>query len=98
VADSLMLTCPDHHNVLLPDPGDPARLFCPDAACDTSVRVAVPEGAAFPFSPMTSLEQGAAAHHELVRTYESAGFTRTEAMQILCTTITATIMKDRGHG
>ena len=51
-----------------------------------------------PTSPLTVLEQGVAERHEIVRVHEAGGFSRSEAMQILCTTITATIMKDRGYG
>ena len=52
----------------------------------------------FAADPMTLIEQGAAAHHELVLSYEAAGFSRSEAMQIVCTVITALLMKGSGSG
>jgi hypothetical protein len=94
VPDSLALTCPQHEAVLIPSPVQAGMLMCPDATCTTVVCLS---GTA-PSSPLTYLEQGAAERHELVRAHEMAGFSRSEAMQVLCTTISASIMKDSGHG
>lgn len=94
MADSLLIMCPGHGCPLMPDHDDPGRLRCPEGACVNEVRIGAADG--FPFSPLTSLEQGAATHHELVLSYERTGFSRSESMQILCTIITAHIMKDRG--
>ena len=95
--DSLVIMCPEHRCPLVPSPADPVMLFCPqDDDCDTSVRLSVPDG--FPSSPLTPLGEGAAAHHELVLTYQAAGFSRTEAMQVLCCVISASMMKDKGSG
>lgn len=94
--DSLALTCPEHEAVLIPSPVQAGMLMCPDAACVVVVRLELPGGS--PLSPLTYLEQGAAERHELVRVHEGAGFSRTEAMQVLCVTITASIMKGSGSG
>jgi hypothetical protein len=94
VPESMALTCPQHDAVLIPSPVQAGMLMCPDATCATVVCLS----AGGPPSPMTFLEQGAAERHELVCAHERAGFSRSEAMQVLCTTITASIMKDRGHG
>ena len=90
-----MLTCPEHGTLLVPDATDGTRLVCPDGDCFHEFRFA--GGPAFP-SPLTPLGEGAAAHHELVLTYQAAGFTRTEAMQVLCCVISASMMKDKGSG
>ena len=96
--DSLLLSCPDHGLPLIPDGGadDAATLMCPDAGCPMAVRIGAPGG--LPFSPLTSLEQGAAQRHELVRAHEAAGFSRTESMQVMLCITTALIMKDPGSG
>ena len=91
--DSFAITCPVHEAVLVPSPVAPTMLRCPDTTCATIISVPVPLS-----SPLTVLEQGVAERHEIVRVHEAGGFSRSEAMQILCTTITATIMKDRGYG
>ena len=96
--DSITITCPQHGCVLSADTADPGRLFCPEGACGSEVRIRIPDGPLFPVSPLTPLGEGAAGHHELVLTYQAAGFSRTEAMQILCCVISAGIMKDRGNG
>jgi hypothetical protein len=95
VPDSLMLTCPLHERPLVPSPV-PGGLVCPETGCLTAVRIGVPGGLFS--SPLTPLGEGAAGHHELVCTYQAAGFTRTEAMQVLCCLISASIMKDKGDG
>ena len=92
--DSLALTCPEHEAALIPSTVQPGMLMCPDATCSTVVCLS---GTA-PASPLTYLEQGAAQRHEIVRAHEAAGFSRSEAVQILCTTITATIMMGSGDG
>jgi hypothetical protein len=92
--ESLALTCPEHDAALVPSTIQPGMLMCPDATCATVVCLS---GSA-PSSPLTYLEQGVAERHEMVRVHEAGGFSRSEAMQILCTTITASIMKDRGNG
>ena len=94
--DSFAITCPVHETVLIPSPVQPTMLMCPDTTCATIISVPVPNGALPP--PLTYLEQGVAERHEMVRVHEAGGFSRTEAMQILCTTITVSIMKDRGAG
>ena len=90
----MALTCAAHEAVLIPSPVQQGMLMCPDATCATVVCLS----GGPPASPLTYLEQGAAERHELVCAHERAGFSRTEAMQVLCTTITASIMKDRGNG
>lgn len=94
--DSFAITCPVHETVLIPSPVQPTMLMCPDTTCATIISVPVLNGP--PVSPLTYLEQGVAERHEMVRVHEAGGFSRTEAMQILCTTITASIMKDMGAG
>ena len=94
--DSLLLSCPGHSVALSADILDPGRLYCPADGCGNEVRIGAGDG--FPFSPMTSLEQGAAQRHELVRVHEAAGFSRTEAMQVMLCITTALIMKDPGSG
>jgi hypothetical protein len=95
------ITCPEHNLSLVP--GDPGRLRCPEDGCffgyiaDRDLAFA-PSAQRFPSSPLTPLGEGAAAHHELVLTYQAAGFTRTEAMQVLLCVITASMMKDKGNG
>lgn len=96
MAEAFAITCPQHACVLVPDPLDPVRLCCPDAGCDNEVRITVPDAGLFLSSPLTMLEQGAAQHHELVLAHVAAGFSRTEAMQILCCIISASIMKGSG--
>lgn len=98
MADSLMMTCPQHGTVLIPSHTQPGILMCSDPVCPVVVSIAVPPAAGMPLSPLTQLEQGAAAHNELVCSYEHAGFTRTEAMQILCCVITAAFMKGSAGG
>ena len=44
------------------------------------------------------LEQSAVQQHEFVCSREAAGFSRTEAMQLLCCIVQATIMKGSGSG
>jgi hypothetical protein len=81
--------CPAHQ---LPfAPFGPGQMACP-AGCVTDAPPL------FPVSPMSSLEVGAAQRHELVVAHEKAGFSRPEAMQVLCTFITATVMKGSGGG
>ena len=94
--DSLVIMCPEHGTLLVPDAADGTRLACPDSDCFHEFRFA--SGPALPSSPLTPLGEGAAAHHELVLTYTAAGFTRTEAMQVLCCVISASMMKDKGSG
>lgn len=96
MGDSLMISCPRHCAPLLADHEDLGRLFCPMGDCGTEVRVAATDG--LPLSPLTQFEQGAAQHHELVLAHEGAGFSRSEAMQVLCTIISAGIMKGSGSG
>jgi hypothetical protein len=92
--DSLQITCPEHEAALIPSHVQPGMLMCPDASCATVICI-LPAG----FPPaLTSLEQSAAANHELVLVHEGAGFSRAEAMQVLCSVITATIMKGSGSG
>jgi hypothetical protein len=94
--ESLMFTCPEHGHALLPLPADPHLLRCPEDGCEMSFRLGAADG--FPLSPLSLLEQGAAQHHELVLAHEGAGFSRSEAMQVLCTVISAGIMKGSGSG
>lgn len=94
--ESMAITCPEHQTVLIPSPVQDGMLMCPNATCSTVIFLSAPPGP--PASPLTYLERGAAERHELVCTHESVGFSRSEAMQVLCTTITASIMKDRGSG
>lgn len=98
MGDSLMITCPEHGTALIPSgpADDPGALACPDATCATAVRIAIPDGT--PFSPLTMLEQSAVQQHEFVCSREAAGFSRTEAMQLLCCIVQATIMKGSGSG
>lgn len=42
-----------------------------------------------PASPLTALAEGAAQLHELYRSYVEAGFTETQAMQLVCAMVTA---------
>ena len=98
MADSMMITCPAHSCPLIPSFLVPGDLACPEQDCGTVIHITIPDDAGFPPSPLTSLEQGAAAHHELVLSYEAAGFSRSEAMQIVCTVITALLMKGSGSG
>jgi len=93
--ESIAITCPQHGAVLIPSPLNPGMLECPDAQCATAVSLLAP-GAMSP--PLTYLEQGAAERHELVASHEAAGFSRSEAMQILCCVVYASIMKDKGNG
>ena len=95
--DSIVITCPEHGCPLLPSVADLVMLYCPqDPGCDTSVRISAPDGPMS--SPLTYLEQGAAERHELVTSHEAAGFSGSEAMQILCCVVYASIMKDKGNG
>ena len=94
--DSFAITCPVHEAVLVPSPVAPTMLMCPDTTCATIISMPAPTRLLS--SPLTVLEQGVAERHEIVRVHEAGGFSRSEAMQILCTTITATILKDRGYG
>jgi hypothetical protein len=97
--DRLVITCPEHGCPLVPSLADPVMLYCPqDAACDTSVRIFASDAPLFPSSPMTELEQGGAQQHEFVLSRVAAGFSRTEAMQILCCIVSAGIMKGSGDG
>jgi|SRR5215472_18420026 len=96
MADSLLLSCPEHQIALSADSDDPGRLFCPMGACANEVRIGAAGG--FPFSPLSQLEQSAAQHHELVLAHEAAGFSRPEAMQVLCCIIHAGIMRGSGNG
>lgn len=89
----LRACCPEHGDALVA--AGPGALRCPVQDCEFGFG-GLPEGAAFPLSPMTSLEQGAAAQHEFVRSREAAGFSRSEAMQLLCCVVSATIMKGSG--
>jgi hypothetical protein len=63
------------------------RVTCP-AGCEMT--------APLPPSPVGPISQGAAMNHELVLTYQAAGFSRTEAMQVLLCIIQAGIMKGSG--
>jgi len=90
--DTSPLRCPAHQAGLVPSAAQPGVLMCPDSRCNFVF------GSALVSSPLTPLGEGAAGHHELVLTYEAAGFSRTEAMQILCCVISASIMKDKGSG
>jgi hypothetical protein len=77
--------CPAHH---LPfAPSGPGLV-----ACGAGCVMPLP----FPASPLTSLGQGATGHNELVLTYQAAGFSRVEAIQILCCVIQAGIMRGSG--
>jgi len=94
VADMLQITCPEHETTLVPSHIHPGMLMCPDASCATVICILPPEGT--PSDPLTYLEQGAAQRHELVRAHEAVGFSRSEAMQVMLTVVTATIMKGSG--
>jgi hypothetical protein len=95
VPDRLTITCPAHNAPLTPLPGgDPAALYCPQIGCMTCIRVSSGE----PWSPVSPLEQNAVMQHELVLSRQSAGFTRAEAMQILCAVIHASIIRGSGSG
>jgi len=54
--------------------------------------------APMPPSPLSVLDQGAACQHESVLSWQAAGFSRSEAMQLLCCIIQAGIMKGSGGG
>jgi hypothetical protein len=97
--DTLLITCKTHTRPLIPGTrGEtgPTILTCPDAGCPTEIVVTQLRGSGMPASPLTSLEQQGAAHHELARSYESAGFSRSEAMQVVLAVIHAVIMKGSG--
>ena len=65
------------------------RVTCP-AGCEMT--------APMPPSPLSVLDQGAACQHESVLSWQAAGFSRSEAMQLLCCIIQASIMKGSGGG
>ena len=74
----MLITCPALTSCpLIPSvPGSRRPGTCPEQDCGTVIHITIPDDAGFPPSPLTSLEQGAAAHHELVLSYEAAGFPR----------------------
>jgi hypothetical protein len=83
---------------MLSEVPDAVRFLCPDCR-NFRIPGLCPHVApelSFPSSPLTILEQNAAMEHELVVSRERAGFSRSEAMQILCTALTAVIMKGSG--
>lgn len=96
MSEAMVITCPAHNQPLVPDHDDIGALSCPEGDCELVVRIAVPDGMFS--SPLTPFGQTAAGHHELVTTYQQAGFSRSEGMQVLCCIITAGVMKDRGNG
>jgi hypothetical protein len=51
-----------------------------------------------PPDPMSQLATGAAQQHELFMGWVNAGFTRTEAMQLLIAIVAAGIAKGPGNG
>ncbi len=93
----MMITCPAHSCPLIPSFLVPGDLACPEQDCGTVIHITIPDSL-FPADPMTLMEQGAAAQHEFVRSREMAGFSRSEAMQILVAITQANIMKDNGNG
>jgi hypothetical protein len=95
------IVCVEHAQPLVPD--GPGRLRCPEPGCAfgfiTSKDQAfapLPAQPAMPPSPIGPLGQTAVDHNELVGLYQAAGFSRSEAMQVLCCVITAGIMKGSG--
>ena len=86
------IVCPDHGVPLLSVPDEQGTLRCPRPGCFFAFGTGKDQMLA-QSSPLTYLEQGAAQRHELVRSHEAAGFSRSEAMQVLCTVIAASIMK-----
>jgi hypothetical protein len=98
VHESLLLTCQAHGQPLIPGISPPGVLTCPEAGCRTAVTIAPLGPPGMPSAPLTPLAAQAAAHHELVLGHEAAGFSRTEAMQVLCAVIQAAIMRGSGDG
>jgi hypothetical protein len=85
------ICCPEHGDPLVPS--GPGSLRCPADGCEFGFGFGT-----LGIPPLTPLAEGAAGHHELVLTYQAAGFSRTEAMQVLCCIISASFMKDKGSG
>jgi hypothetical protein len=95
VHESLLLTCQNHMQPLVPA-SVPGVLACPEAGCLTAVGITPASGLRSPSPPLTPLGAQAAGYHELMLSCEAAGFSRAEAMQVLCCTIQAMIMRGSG--
>lgn len=50
-----------------------------------------------PPSPMTALAEAAAQQHELYLAYIAAGFTASQAMQIICAMVAAVVTQQAGQ-
>lgn len=57
---------------------------------------AIDFAAALPQSPLSESDQVAIIRHEMVMSHVRHGFSRSEAMQVLCTIISASVMKGSG--
>ena len=57
----------------------------------------MPDKDKMPTDPMSNILTGAVSMHEMYKAYVKAGFSKSQAMQLVATALRAVIMKENGN-